>query len=187
MSSTVSRALSASPAAARCSAAWTSSSAASANCSCWAAVAFLRLRPGGVALRAALVRPATRLVHRGPAFVHSYASARHLRDSGFDVLRLGLGPGLLGRRALLASAGALSGRLGPLLMARRFLLVGRPQRMGALLVAHGALFGRPRTLTGRLVACLDFGLLVVGGGVLVERVRAQLGDLRQALLDLRSV
>jgi hypothetical protein len=85
----------------------------------------LRLRSGGVALRAALVRPATRLVHRGPAFVHTHASARYLRHRGFDILSLSLGFGLLGRSTLLARPCPFSGRLGPFLMARRLLLVGR--------------------------------------------------------------
>lgn len=143
-----------------------------------------RLGAGRIALRAAFARPTTGLVHRGPAFVHPHAGARHLPSSRFDVLCLGLGSGLLGRRALLARPRALPGRLSQLLMVRRLLLVGRAECLSALLVAHRALFGRPRTLTGRLVACLDIGLLIMRGGALVERMRAQLGDLRQAVLDL---
>src|SRR5581483_338790 len=73
------------------------------------------------------------------------------------------------------------------LMACRLLVVCCAQCPRALLVAHGAVLSRPRTLTRRLVARLDVGLLVMGGSVLIESMRSQLRDLCQAILNLRSV
>ncbi len=72
-------------------------------------------------------------------------------------------------------------------MVRGVVVVIGAERLGALLIAAGALFGRSRPLASRAIASSGVWLLVTRCGVLVERARVQLGDLAQALLDFGAV